>query len=182
MDQLEVIFQMFKIRDENYDTSTQNIYSYVKPLIEGINKFFNSNDFVGVKPGISEVTWDEVILVKGSTESALMFVGTVAVPVGTEVVLESGEKVIVTKETFDYFKKICKAVIPQDRYNATSDEIFDYLVKQKQEGEALIKAKNEQVQNATLQKSVLKDFDFSQLTPEQKSRFVFTDDMIRSKN
>lgn len=181
---VDIIRQMFRIRDEVYDSSTNNIMNYLKSVVEGINKFFLM-DFGTSKPEHAKLSWQEIGFVvlneKQPLENTmLLFVGIIETPIGEEVIMPNGETVIVTEQTFDYFKKMVRAVIPQKMYSATSEDIYDYLHKKKIAEEISAKIQAEQAEKAKV--NPLADFDWEALTLAQKKAFVFTEDMLKRKN
>ena len=84
-------------------------------------------------------------------------------PPGVEVTLPTGDKIVVTKDTAPYFRRLVRAGIPLDIADQPKEVVVDYLVKMKEDDikQAEITAMDQSINNET-------EFDLSKLSEEQR--------------
>jgi hypothetical protein len=184
--------QMFFERAEKFTATTVEILNRMPGALEAISELIEEKE--SFKSG-GVLNWSEVSLVRAESEDALIvMVGAVTFPPGAEVELQTGEKVIVTADTAQYFEpRMVRIGIPLRLAEAPKDIIKEYIKKseeiQKKESEEFMKNLEEalttKLEDAGIEvpvKVVPKqdsvttddDFDLTQLTEEQRKQLVLS--------
>lgn len=142
--------------------------------------------------------WTEISLVQADSEDALiLMVGVVRFPPGAEVELQTGEKVIVTKDTAQYFEpRLVRIGIPLRLAESSKDEVKTYLKQKEAEMEKDTAEFMDNLKEAlegsppeddSKETAVSKDdtvttdadFDLTQLTDEQRKQLQLSQKMGR---
>lgn len=192
------IHRMFFERAENFTSTTIKILERMPGALEAITELIEEKETFK-SGGILE--WGEVSLTRAGTEDALIIlVGSVSFPPGAEVELQTGEKVIVTENTSEYFlPRMVRIGIPLKLAEASKEEIKKYIKHteelQKKDSvefmENLKEALTTELKEAGIDipVEIIKkdddtittdaDFDLTQLTEEQRKQLQLSQKMGR---
>lgn len=128
--------ELFDKRDKEYQDQTQEIFKRITTVTEALSEFLRNTDD-DVDKG--EISWKDISLINNDF---VTMVGLISFQPGQEVSTTEGEKVTVTKDTVDYFKRVIRFGIPYKlAVKGTKEEIFQFIVDRE-------KAEKEQQQQA----------------------------------
>lgn len=120
--------ELFKKREEAFKTQSEEIFASLPNVLDGCKRF------VAHRGGDAEMLeWDDVnYLPKDENDEndreIVVLIGTISYNPGDSVTLPSGERVVVTENTVDYFKAMLRLGIPYElAVNGTSDQIYQFL-------------------------------------------------------
>lgn len=165
----------FVSRKEEFYKSTKDIFSNIQHILDAIVEYM---DVKALYERGGKLEWVDISFIdKHVDDPYCILMGNVWYPVGTEIVLENGSKVKVTKETEEYFRKLLRVGLPLKVLESKDKQIaLDYLAKTEAE---MIEEEDEMRErlHAELERHFgddddeelveAGDFDMSTLTPEQ---------------
>lgn len=158
------IKDLFVSRADTFDKRTSKILKAMTGALEAIHEFMNVS--VVEKQG-GKLAWEDVSLVIDTTKDAfVVLVGVIKYPPGTELELDSGQKVKVTKQTEPYFRRLVRAGIPLKVAGKTKKQVLNYLKK--------MEAKETKQQEVSFLDKLAQqevEFDLSKLTEEQRKAY-----------
>lgn len=119
---------LFSKRDKEYQDRTQEIFKRISTVTKALSEFLRKSDNE-VERG--KISWKDISLVNNNF---VTMVGVISFQPGQEVTTSEGEKVTVTKDTADYFKRVIRLGIPYKLVvEGTKEEIFQFITNREKE-------------------------------------------------
>ena len=156
----KTLSDLFAKREQVIEKTTTAIFKSMAGALEAIHDVMNHNDLE--KEG-GVLVWETAELADDEQNPLIILIGVIIYPPGVEVTLPTGDKIVVTKDTAPYFRRLVRAGIPLDIADQPKVVVVDYLVKMKEDDikQAEITAMDQSINNET-------EFDLSKLSEEQR--------------
>lgn len=165
-------------RDKSFKKATNDIFAKIPQALETFQELILEQE--PLKNG-SVIQWTEISLISsGLEEPLLIIVGLVTFPIGSKVSLVTGESIVITADTAQYFPpRLIRIGLPLKIIESSKEEIKDFILKsdevQSEENE-LQEIKNiEPLKTIASKKDSVTtsdDFDLTQLTEEQRQNLI----------
>lgn len=190
----ESLESLFHKRADKFREDSNVIFKRIPNAMEAVR------EFLGIKaPDTLTATliWNDVSLAGvGTPNPIVILMGVLEYPPGTQADLKGGEKVVITVDTKDYFRRLVQFGFPLNIIHSSKEDLMEYLKKTDIEKEKEIKETIEVINEAFAQDNAMidrmdddededsdkevpakndtvtndTDFDLTQLTEEQRKR------------
>lgn len=177
---------LFIERAKSFAENTSKILISMEGAMSGIH------EYMGFHTAFAQgaiLEWHEIALTGSVEDGLIIMVGLLVYPPGSTVELRTGEKVEVSQNTTEYFKRLVRIGLPMKYAAASKEEVIAYLKDADQENQKELEAEKEAITESFGKKEETKpaavkkqndtitsgdDFDLTQLTEEQRKNLFLS--------
>ena len=178
--------RLFEEREFNFKRDTTIILKKLLNALKAIVQFLDIHE----KALKGDLVWEAISFVAGdeNEDDYIMMVGVISYVPGEKFTLSTGEQIIVTEDTVDYFRRVVRIGVPYEiAINSTVDEIVKFFETRSVELESdmrdrLIEAELEDKFFNEIFDREEEDFKLDELNDEQRKAFQLFSSPTGSKN
>lgn len=122
---------LFDYREKTNNETTRKIFHFIEHVTQGIMEFIDDQEDQK-EESLGIFSWEDALYLNNEmafgTNGMLLVIGTFSYNIGSNIILPNGEKIKITEETVNYFKRIIRIGIPFDLAETGSkEEIISFL-------------------------------------------------------